>query len=442
MKVNVGNSLTKGNEVKKLFHIHKINNRDISPSFFNFISNSAAKNQIFKKSFSTLTERNIRNILSIGTNNNSLFPINNNVNNNANNTPQFNVIKIYSLTRRNFFNRTNGEIKRNYNTNSQEKPNSSSEKTIYITIGLLIVVILLAANELSKPEISTEKITENSQTTKRPILLLNEPEPIMRDIISKEIKENPQNSNLLNDVAIYFVTIGKYEEALQYINQSLELNPNDSVVHYNKGNILRDLNRLEESLIEYDIAIVLSSNDDENFYQNKGTVLLMINRLEDAVKTLEKAVEINPSSYYSNLNLGISLVGLKNFEKAVEKFNKAIEIDELQEEAYTMKFQALENLNRLDEAVDVMVKYISITSDNKVKRGEYREALEAYFLLGNFLISAKRYKEAAEAFKFAVKFFHENENNFDHEYLPEAETYISQANHNLGILLRNINNDR
>ena len=46
-----------------------------------------------------------------------------------------------------------------------------------------------------------------------------------------------------------------YDEALQFYDKAIELNPKNSWVYNNKGNILRELERYNEAIQCYDTAI-------------------------------------------------------------------------------------------------------------------------------------------------------------------------------------------
>jgi tetratricopeptide (TPR) repeat protein len=65
------------------------------------------------------------------------------------------------------------------------------------------------------------------------------------------------------------------------------------VANYDKGTILKDLNRLDEALECLEKAIQIEPNDMD-YYQNKGVVLYMMERYEEAGKCFKKVLEVRP----------------------------------------------------------------------------------------------------------------------------------------------------
>ena len=66
--------------------------------------------------------------------------------------------------------------------------------------------------------------------------------------------------------------LGRREEALASYDRALALDPKDSLTHYNRGSVLKDLKRFEEALASYESAIGLNASYAEA-YVNRGNVL-------------------------------------------------------------------------------------------------------------------------------------------------------------------------
>ena len=69
------------------------------------------------------------------------------------------------------------------------------------------------------------------------------------------LKENPENSDVLNFLGIIANQKGCNEEALELINKAISVRPDVASYYLNRGNILRDLNKLEEAIKNYDQSI-------------------------------------------------------------------------------------------------------------------------------------------------------------------------------------------
>ena len=87
---------------------------------------------------------------------------------------------------------------------------------------------------------------------------------------------------------------GRYEEAIQFYDQALAINPNNKYGWHVKGDSLNNLGKYEEAITCYDFAISVSPHDDT--WVMKGIVLNKINRNQEASVCYDKALSINPQN--------------------------------------------------------------------------------------------------------------------------------------------------
>ena len=99
------------------------------------------------------------------------------------------------------------------------------------------------------------------------------------------------NTNLILK-GIELSSQGRYEEAIQFYDQALAINPDDKEGWNGKGDALDDLGKHEEAIICYDY--VLRIHPDDSTWTMKGIVLNKINRHQEASICFDKALSINP----------------------------------------------------------------------------------------------------------------------------------------------------
>src|SRR5690349_25157092 len=61
----------------------------------------------------------------------------------------------------------------------------------------------------------------------------------------------PDHFDALHLLAVVQAKLGRAEETLKHLNLALALQPKNAQALYNRGNVLRDLERLEEALASY-----------------------------------------------------------------------------------------------------------------------------------------------------------------------------------------------
>ena len=167
------------------------------------------------------------------------------------------------------------------------------------------------------------------------------------------------NSELikLNEVALNLQNTGKYKESEEYLNKALEIDPNNFVALYSLGiskirqektgiaieffnklvslypnnatgvyaraKCLQDLGLFEESLQQYDRAILLDKTL-AGAYHNKAVVQQLLNRHKDALFTLIAAFEQDPTDAQALEGQGILLTQFKEYLQAAKVFESLL----------------------------------------------------------------------------------------------------------------------
>ncbi|MDD3051966.1 MAG: tetratricopeptide repeat protein, partial [Candidatus Cloacimonetes bacterium] len=84
---------------------------------------------------------------------------------------------------------------------------------------------------------------------------------------------------------------GKYEEAIDQYENSLNIDPDDSTTWYEKAYSLINLNRFDEALEACEKSLELDSDDEKAWYL-KGYILYSLDRFEEALKPINMAISL------------------------------------------------------------------------------------------------------------------------------------------------------
>jgi tetratricopeptide (TPR) repeat protein len=117
-----------------------------------------------------------------------------------------------------------------------------------------------------------------------------------------------------------FFSQGRYEEALQALDQSIKMNPRSAESWNERGNVLMAANRYNEALKCYEVAIAL----DPSFasaWINKAQALNAMDRYDEAVSACDKAIHLDPMSSDTWYTKALILE-----KEAQETFTKAKEL--------------------------------------------------------------------------------------------------------------------
>ena len=106
---------------------------------------------------------------------------------------------------------------------------------------------------------------------------------------------NSTEVETLYNTANNFYNNQKYDEALQYFDKALTIDPSSVNALNNKGTALDHLKRYNEALQFYDKALSIDPSS-VNALNNKATTLDHLQRYDEALQFYDKALSIDPSS--------------------------------------------------------------------------------------------------------------------------------------------------
>ena len=168
-----------------------------------------------------------------------------------------------------------------------------------------------------------------------------------------------------------FKDIGRKDEALQCLENSLEIDPADRVAWRNKGSVLIDLRRFKEAIVSIEKARKLGASDAARgiaFCQQmlggdgpeqlsaKALQELGCGRAQQALILLDQALLLAPQNAQAWINKGVCLAHLNRAQQALDCFNQSLTLKADSAEAWINKGAALGELGRHREALDCFLQ--------------------------------------------------------------------------------------
>ncbi|MFZ1083644.1 MAG: tetratricopeptide repeat-containing glycosyltransferase family protein [Terracidiphilus sp.] len=152
---------------------------------------------------------------------------------------------------------------------------------------------------------------------------------------------------------------GRFEVAERMIRRALAVNPNQPFYNFNLSNVLRALNRNEESTASLERALELKPDMVEALY-NKGNLRMNEKKQEEAIALYKRALEINPDYADALCNLGGAYRQLNRLDEAVEAFQKALPLAPQNADLYCNLGDALHAQGKVVEAVDLYNRTLAL----------------------------------------------------------------------------------
>ena len=141
------------------------------------------------------------------------------------------------------------------------------------------------------------------------------------------------------------------KEALQALQRTAELLPNDAEAHGNLGAALHDQGRWAESLASLSKSLAIHPHDAQVLI-DAANATKALGRAREAIALYEQALHSNPRSIESHNNLGNAYLELGQLDDAVSCYQRALKIAPQDAQIHCNLSNALRRLGRLDEALD------------------------------------------------------------------------------------------
>ncbi len=144
------------------------------------------------------------------------------------------------------------------------------------------------------------------------------------------VKIDPVNGSLWKGKI--FIELGRFEDAIECFNRSIDANPQYADSWCLKGGVLAEMGRYDEAIFAFNKTIELDP-EDPNAWLDKGGALRALGREDDAEMAITTAVEIydnaigqNPNDADTWYRKGLALYTQGEYEEAVLSFDEAIDL--------------------------------------------------------------------------------------------------------------------
>jgi predicted O-linked N-acetylglucosamine transferase (SPINDLY family) len=202
----------------------------------------------------------------------------------------------------------------------------------------------------------------------------------------------PQHVEATHFLGVLAHQAGHSEAALELIDRSLALAPNDAKFLSNRSEVLRALGRSREAIEALERALAIKPHDHD-FVSNYGIALYELGEAKKAEATLRRAIEINPNVAEAHLHLSRVLREDGRIEEALREAQRAVEVSPQHVNAILNLGLTLRAANRLPEAEAECRRGIALDPNSHM----------SYSALATILQSAGRHEEAIAAFARAIE---------------------------------------
>jgi predicted TPR repeat methyltransferase len=175
---------------------------------------------------------------------------------------------------------------------------------------------------------------------------LAEAERLYRQICAVD----PDNVGSLHYLGVLAGQVGRNDLAIDLIGRAVALKPDYAEAHYNLGRALTMQGRPSDAVAHFQRAVSLKPNYTDAQI-GLGNVLKEQGKLSEAVASYERVLALRPDHAEAHHNLGAVHFAQGNLTAAMNCFERALALRPDNPEAWLGRAQALQRLNRPDEAI-------------------------------------------------------------------------------------------
>ncbi|CAD8212106.1 unnamed protein product [Paramecium octaurelia] len=186
----------------------------------------------------------------------------------------------------------------------------------------------------------------------------------------------------------------KCNEALQLLDKSIAINPNNLLALDCKSSCLRKLSQFKEAIIWADKALLLDPKHSHSIYI-KARCLYCQQNYAEAIQWTDEGLAIDPEYKNFNDTKVNCLISIEKYNEAMVIIDKVLSIKAEDAKFLKLKGQSLMNLKKYDEALSFCDKALKYDSSDEM----------IYFIKAECLKNQKKYEQAIVCYNKALQIY-------------------------------------
>jgi len=137
-------------------------------------------------------------------------------------------------------------------------------------------------------------------------------------------KRDPTQLDGRHNLALAFNKKGEYANAIQVLDEAIQMAPEQPIGHYFKGISYAGLKNYEQAEIEYTNALKINPNYVAAYF-NRGILYTdNMNLFDKGIADFQKVLELNPNNMDAAINIGICNYKMNKWKEAIQQYTGAI----------------------------------------------------------------------------------------------------------------------
>lgn len=216
---------------------------------------------------------------------------------------------------------------------------------------------------------------------------------LAKDNFIKCLEVDTEEQTALYNVVYCFEFLDQNQEAIDYLNKYIDLNPYSEIAWHQIGRLNYGLKNYEEALRAFDFATII----DEDFlgaYMEMAKAFEKLKRYEEAIESYNKTIALDDPTSYALLRIGKCYERLGNQLEALKYYNRTVHEDPLLDKGWIAITDFYVRQDNYPKALFFVNKALGIDNENRFYWKRYATINKEMNLL----------EEAEYGYKKAVEF--------------------------------------
>ncbi|CAD8186898.1 unnamed protein product [Paramecium pentaurelia] len=190
------------------------------------------------------------------------------------------------------------------------------------------------------------------------------------------LDKQPNHALSLNEIASLMINEKQYKEALIYLEKGFQANPNIPDLNYGLGYVLSRLERKDEAIRYFDMAIQLD-NTQKHYYVSKATTLSDLKQFDIALNTIQNALKIDQNYIDGYQTQAYIYRQSQQYDKLEEVCDQILKLNDQNQFALNCKRKIQQNSQKQSKIPEVLMSVEDQIREVQKLQGEkkYSQAL-------------------------------------------------------------------
>ena len=220
------------------------------------------------------------------------------------------------------------------------------------------------------------------------------------EFLEKAVDADPENTSAHINLAMSYQELEKNDLALKQYDIVFRQQPSLHSIRFDYGNLLADMGQDEAAIENYKIYIANYPNDPRA-YQNIGVVYKRLNKLDDTIANYEKALELQKDKKDVDLEADLAKCYhlKKDYPNALKHYDAVLLV---KKDDYNLKYNkalVLHAMNNYNDAITIYTELLTTKDDANIQKN----LTSALVALGDEYLQAHNYSLATETFERAIE---------------------------------------